>query len=379
MARPQIPSLERLRVVQLIPILRVGGLERVGTTLAIALHDRVERVVVCSKGGDPFEQILRDADVPVLHIPRPTPRLPQLAKSAFALARTLRHERPHVIHAHNPSAALAAFAARRIAHLPRIGIVTTYHGVMPDRVSRAARAMATGSDLVVGVGPSSTDALLRGGLDPARARTVHNAVAPIPTRDRDDVRREFDALDADLIVTVGRYVPEKNQALLLDAVARLRADHPRLRLLIVGHGVLEQDLRAHVAALGLEQVATITGERSDAVDITAAADVFALSSDSEGLPLVLLEAMALGTPVVSTDAGGVRDAIVDGVTGLLVPVGDVSRLAEGVHHLLTDRELAARLSNEARSTLAETSSTTTMTDQYLELYLEAVALRRATT
>ena len=366
----------RLRVLQVIPVLYVGGLERVATTLTIGLSSRVERVVVCSHGGDPFATVLAAAGIEILPIPRPRPRPKALLLSAFAISRALRRERPHVVHAHNPAAGIAAWLARLIARMPRVPIVTTYHGVVPGRVSLASRVLAATSNVVVGVGPTSTRALVDAGLEPTHARTIHNAVAPDPQRGSAEVREEF-AADAGLIVTVGRYVDEKNQALLLQAVARIAPDFPGLRVLIVGDGPLEPDLRSLVSSLGLGEVATITGERTDAVDLTAAADVFVLSSDSEGLPLVLLEAMSLGTTVVSTDAGGTGDVVEDERSGLLVPTRDVDALADALRRLLAEPELRARLAATAREAVASTSSPEVMVSAYLALYQELVERRRA--
>jgi glycosyltransferase involved in cell wall biosynthesis len=377
MPQPASTPVSELRVLQLVPVLRVGGLERVATTLSLALHERVARVVVCSKGGPPFEPALRAAGVPVEHVPRPTPKPGQLARSTWALARVLRREQPHVLHAHNPAAALAAVAARRLAGLPHTAIVATYHGVLPGRVGRATRVLAAAADAVVGVGPSSTRALLDAGLADATARTIHNAVDATTSRSADEIRAELDAADAELVVTVGRYAAEKNQALLLEAAARLAPSRPRLRVVLVGDGPLEDDLRRRVVELGLDGVATVTGERGDAVDVTAAGDVFVLSSDSEGLPLVLLEAMAAGTPVVATRAGGVADAIEHERTGLLVPVGDAGALAEGIARLLDDAGLRARLAGEARRFVERTCSPAAMVDRYLELYVEVVDRRRS--
>lgn len=368
-------------MLQIIPVLRVGGLERVATTLCIELVERVERIAVASMGGDPFEPMLVAAGVPVIRVPRPRANARRLVTSSLGIARAIRQERPQVIHAHNPAAAITAAIARVLAGRPRLPIVTTYHGVMPDRVGRAARTMEAVSTLVVGVGPTSTAALVHGGLDASRARTVHNAVEPVREREPADVRAELDATDAELVVSVGRYAPEKNQVLLLEAAAKLTASHPRLRVLLVGDGWEhdEESVATRLAELGLEGVATMTGQRTDAVDIIAAADVFALSSDSEGLPLVLLEAMTVGTPIVSTAAGGVVDVIEDGETGLLVPIRDAERLAEALDRMLTDAALRERLAENGRAFVARAASPRAMADAYAELYLEAVSPRRRDT
>ena len=375
--------LERLRVLQIIPALAIGGLERVGTTLSVGLVGRVERVVVCSAGavgytgGAPLAQELADAGVEVILIPRPKPRPPgRYLRSVKALAAAFRRERPDVVHAHNPGAAVAAAVARRLARRPEIAIVTTHHGVTAERTRHAARALAASSDIVVGIGPTVTKDLRAAGVPESKSATVFNSVAVEPGRPGDEVRRELGAEDAELVVNVGRYVEEKNQQLLLDAVARLRADRPRLRALVIGYGTLGDDLRKHVRELGLEDVVQITGPREDAVAIVAAADVFAMTSAEEGLGLVVLEAMAVGCPVVATSVGGVLDTVRDGETGLLVPAGDPDAFAEGLARALDDPDLRRRLANNGRDLVRREFSVETMGDRYAELYISAVQRRR---
>ena len=172
-------------------------------------------------------------------------------------------------------------------------------------------------------------------------------------------------------MTVGRYVAEKNQALLLEAVTHI---DPPPRTLVVGYGPRENELRELAVSLGLHSV-TVTGERNDAADLIAAADVFALSSEHEALPIVVLEAMALGTPVVSTDVGGIPDVVTDGETGLLVPSGDAPALARAIELVLGNRGLADDLAAAGRRFAAEHCSVAAMTGSYLELYTEEIARR----
>jgi len=362
-----------LRVVQVIPSLWQGGLERVATSLTYALAESpaVERVVVCSSGGEPHTSDVTAHGIPLELIPRPSPQPVALLRAATALARVLRREQPHVVHAHNPGAAAASGLARVLAGTRRTAIVTTFHGVVPSRIGRARRALAS-SDLVVGVGPSTTAALVDAGLPAERAVTIINAVEPTPARDEADVRREFGADRLPLIVTVGRYFTEKNQRLLLEAVALL--DRP-VRALVVGYGPTEAELRARAAELELGDAAVITGERHDAADLIAAADVLALSSTREALPLVLLEAMALGTPIVSTDVGGVGDVVTDGETGLLVPPNDAPALAAALERVLDDPDLAARLAAAGKRYTDEHCSVRAMVSDYLSAYTDAIARR----
>src|SRR4029079_480818 len=106
-----------------------GGAELVAVNLAFALKDRVQRLVVASSGGEPYTEELRAGGVELALVPRPWPRPCPIVRSARALARVLRRERPHVIHAHNPGASAAAWLARRLAAPPGTAIVTTHHAV----------------------------------------------------------------------------------------------------------------------------------------------------------------------------------------------------------------------------------------------------------
>lgn len=371
-----LPADEQLRVVQVIPTLKTGGLEHVSTTLAVGLAGRVERVVVCTAGGPAYERRLHDAGIEIVPVTRPKPpTLRRVVRTARELARVFRAERPHVVHAHNPAAALAAALARLLGRMPGIALVATYHGVSPTRLAVARRAFMTGTDVVVGIGPTATEALRAAGVPEDRAATVFNAVDVVRRREPAEVRAEFGAEEAELVVTVGRYVPEKNQALLLEALALIAPRHPRLRALLVGFGRLEEELRSHVARLGLDDVVVLTGAREDAVDLAGAADVFVLSSAEEALGLSLIEAMTLGRPVIATRVGGIVDLVEDGRTGLLVETNDAGALAAGIERLLDDRELAARLAEAGAEHARRTFSVETMVDGYLDAYRQATERR----
>lgn len=380
MAPEPEPDPRRLRVVQVIPYLGFGGLERVAATLTAGLAPRVGRVVVCSSGGGVFEELIERAGVPLEWIPRPKPASPRRFLRAIpAIARVLRRERPDIVHAHNPAAAIACAIARTLARQRQAAIVTTFHGgsaIPALRMPRAVRTLALTSDIVVGVGPTTTRDLLDSGLREDRVVTVANGVEVVIERSRAEVRDEFGLDRAELVVNVGRYVEQKAQHVLIDAVALLAGDRPHLRALIVGEGDLEHALRERAAARGVDDVVRLTGPRRDAVDLTAAADVFVLSSAWEPLGLVVLEAMAAGVPVVATAAGGVTDLVRHEETGLLVPVGDAEALASAVARLLDDPSLAERLTAAAHVLVRERFSVGAMVEGYLDVYERAIHARR---
>jgi len=183
---------------------------------------------------------------------------------------------------------------------------------------------------------------------------------------------------ATVLTHVGRFAPPKNHALLIEAFAQVRADAP-LYLLLVGGGELENAVREQVAALGLQERVRFLGVRADVADILRASDVFVLSSDYEGNPLSVLEAMAAGLPVVSTAVGGVPELVQDGATGLLVTAGDAHALAEAIVQMGRDPMRRAVMGDAARQTALQRFDVRVMSRAYAALYqqlLHACATKR---
>jgi glycosyltransferase involved in cell wall biosynthesis len=174
---------------------------------------------------------------------------------------------------------------------------------------------------------------------------------------------------ATVLVHIGRFAPPKNHALLIEAFAQVHSDAP-LYLLLVGGGELENAVREQVAGLGLQGRVRFLGVRADVADILRASDVFVLSSDYEGNPLSVLEAMAAGLPVVSTAVGGVPELVQHGATGLLVPAGDARALAEAMAQIGFDAPLRAAMGDIARQTALERFDVRVMSHAYAKFYLE---------
>lgn len=145
-------------------------------------------------------------------------------------------------------------------------------------------------------------------------------------------------------ITVGSMRPEKNQKLLIKAFAYVRKKNPNTQLTIVGDGTLKPEIEKLIAAYHLQDAVNLTGIVSNVGDYLASADAFVLSSDFEGLPLSLLEAMACGLPIVSTKCGGTVDIIDDGVNGYLVDINDIGQLSDAMYRVtLLSEELRLRM------------------------------------
>lgn len=175
-------------------------------------------------------------------------------------------------------------------------------------------------------------------------------VPPPPTpEDRARARRALGLADGDEAVGIlAALRPEKDHDLLLRAVARLAPARPALRLVLIGSGAREQELRSLAADLGVADRTVFAGFRPDAVALLAGLDVKCLVSVQETFPTSVLEAMAAAVPVVMTDPPGVPDLVVDGVTGLRIPVGDADALAAALTRLLDDPAERARMGSAGR-------------------------------
>ncbi|MGH3072982.1 MAG: glycosyltransferase family 4 protein, partial [Gaiellaceae bacterium] len=184
-----------------------------------------------------------------------------------------------------------------------------------------------------------------------------------------DVRRELGLDDASLVIgAVGRLAPVKGHASFLDAAKLIVQEEPRARFLLVGNGPLQRQLRAQAAQLGLSDACLFLGDRADVYDLVAAMDVFVLPSLNEGIPMALLEAMALNRPVVATDVGGVPEVLEDGVTGLVAEPGRPGGLARGIAALLGDAERAAGMGRAGRDVARERFSREQMAAATAEIY-----------
>jgi glycosyltransferase involved in cell wall biosynthesis len=170
-----------------------------------------------------------------------------------------------------------------------------------------------------------------------------------------------------LIGAVGRFSGEKGHRYLIEAMALLAPRLPGARLVLVGYGALEGDLKSRAAGLGVDGRVTFAGER-DSAELLGGFDLFIQPSLYESQGLAILEAMAAGVPVIASDVGGVRDAVTDGRTGVLIPPADPRSLADAILRLAADPELSGRLAAAAARDVRERFSLAAMIESYAGLY-----------
>lgn len=289
----------------------------------------------------------------------------------FRLARWFRAYRADVVHTHNELPLIYGAPGGKLA---RATVVHSKHGTVA--VSRRAhllrRVAATAADLFVAVSEATAEvARATGECAPDKLRVVINGtdLSRFPAEEgaRARIRGELGIpMDARVLVTVGRLVKEKNHALLLRAVAPLlRSDR---RLVIVGDGPMRDDVRALVDALPEREFVHMTGGRRDVPALLAAADAWVLSSDTEGLPIGLLEAWAASLPVISTAVGGIPATVEHEKTGILVPRGDQDALAAALARAFDPSEQLRRMAERGREHVVRTYSAEEMAKTYFELY-----------
>ncbi len=174
-----------------------------------------------------------------------------------------------------------------------------------------------------------------------------------------------------IIVCVGRLVEEKDYGNLFSALECLKKiGRDDFHLVLVGDGGLRKSLEEQVKRKGLSACATFAGIRTDINKLLPGADLFVMSSKSEGLPVALLEAMACGLPVIATSVGGIPEVVENGKNGLLVPPGDSNALAAEIDRALNDLELARQLGRNARKMVEQSFSRDKMVGEYTNLYLK---------
>lgn len=361
-----------MRILELVPTLGVGGAERVVSLLAGGLRDLGHEVVVVSLGpseGSWIEGELVGSGVAVHFLDkgagldlRVVPRL----------ARLLRRLRPDVIHTHLHvlKYLLPARAAWRTAP-----VVHTLHNLAEreaEALDRRLQQQVFGRGVhAVAIGEAVAASVVQVYGRPAAA-TIPNAVPvdalQVPEGTREAVRAEL-GLDprSPVVLAVGRLDAQKDHALLLEALARPELQALDAHLLVAGEGSLRGALEARAARLDLAGRVRLLGVRSDVPRLLAAADVFALPSVYEGNPLVVMEALAAGRPVVATAVGCVPE-LVDDQTGRLVAHGDADALARALHAELSQPEAARERGEAARQRARERFDVPVMARGYAALF-----------
>jgi glycosyltransferase involved in cell wall biosynthesis len=359
-----------MRIVQLVDTLEIGGVERIAVNLALSQRSAGHTpLLYCMFKGGALADEARAAGIPVLEFHK---KPGFSVNMLLALSRQLLRDVPDVLHTHNPGVhhygAVAAWAARvPVVVNTRHNPVTSFGHLFEGRYYRAVMPL---TDRIVFVCEATRRYLvLQQRLSNKKSSVIIHGIDLEPFLKRPAApgsaspRVRFGA--------VGRMVPEKAHSILIDAFAQVAYRLPEAELRIVGGGPLEAELRERARQKGLAERVRLEGVNHKIADFLRDLDVFVLSSISEGMPLVILEAMAAGLPVVSTRVGGVPEVALEGVVSVLCAPGSADELAAAMYRAATSADLA-RMGREAREMAIAKFGLAQMWRSYETVYLQSL-------
>jgi glycosyltransferase involved in cell wall biosynthesis len=301
--------------------------------------------------------------------------------AAFRLTRILRDLGPDLIHAHDSHAvSMASMALSTIGDRRRPPLVISRRVDFHLRRNAFSRWKYRQVDAAICVSDAIRAIAIEDGIPEVSAFTVHDGIQieHVQSQPAADVRKEFWLAAGSLVAgNIAALVPHKGQRYLVDAAPALVRALPDAHILIFGEGELEQALHRQIRHLGLEHHVRLVGFRSDVLSLLKGLDIFVMSSITEGLGTSILDAMAASKAVVGTTAGGIPEAVEDGVTGLLVPPHNSAALADAIVRLLQDEPLRRRMGEAGLDRVRALFSVDRMVEGTLAVYERVAGTRRA--
>jgi glycosyltransferase involved in cell wall biosynthesis len=366
--RTDMPPEKPLRILQVITPSRIGGAERSTTSLCEHLVQAGHEVIVACKRGHPLIEVMREVGLDVRGVSLSGKG--NLA-APFLLARLARDERVDLINTQLSTAALWGSVAGRLAGIPTVATVRALN-------TKTAYTLA---NRIIAVSSAVKVHLMAQGMPAERIDVVYNGIDPSRYRltlTRQEARGQL-KLDEESVVfaVIGHLSTKKGHAVFLNAaawIAERSADH---HYLFAGEGSERDKLERQAHHLLLADRVTFTGFRPDIMPIYAAADVIVSPSIAgEGLPRALLEAGLLGRPVIGTRLSGTPEIVEEGVTGLIVPPGNVAALAEALHCLAIDPARRQRMGIAAMERVSRRFTIPAMVAGTLSTYRRVVGGKR---
>jgi glycosyltransferase involved in cell wall biosynthesis len=366
-----------IRVLHVVTDFRSGGAERVAASLLRTSDpEQFDVAAITLRGpfGSALERTLAKDGIPVWYMGKDKGFDPSVVAQ---VTRAMRRFRPQVVHTHT-YALRYAFPYMLFRRIP--AMVHTVHNLAEREIEwygRWVNRLAFRRGVVpVAIASEVADSIRRVyGIDDFPL--IPNGI-PVdkfrgPSMDRESWRKKEGFAPTDVLyVCVAGLRPQKNHPLLLEAFHRGPASDPRAHLLSAGAGTLKSRLETQIGALGLQEKVHLLGHRSDVPDVLNAADVFVLSSDYEGNPLAVLEAMTAGKAMISTAVGGVPE-LVEGGCGLLVPPRDAQALSRAMSHLLENPDARKLMGEMSARRAVERFDVRAMTEAYEDLYRWLIA------
>jgi len=344
-----------------------GGQNQVLLT-ARGLRARGHEATIIAHPDGELRRRLRETDdlIPL------TPRTEMDVLAGWKLARLLKERQPDILHAHDAHAvAIAALAMSFVRTSIPTRVVASRRVIFQLGQNIFSRWKYRQVDRFICASSFIRTVLADDGISPTRLDVVYEGVdlVNLDTAPRVNLHEIFSLPEgAPIVGNVGALDPDKGQRYLIKAAQLVIRKIPNAQFLIVGQGVLEETLRQQIKSLNLEKHVLLTGFRSDVLSLQKGFNVFVMSSLSEGLGTSVIDAMACGRPVVSTNVGGLPELVDPGKTGQLVSPHDPRSLAEAILSILQDKTLQVRYGHAASRRARQLFSADRMIDETVEVY-----------
>ncbi len=373
-------------IAHILPFPSVGGTEHATLRIAKAVDPRrFASIAFCLREAEPVRKVFTECGVPCTTYDPPVPSYRHGAayvRSSVTLARELLRRQVDMVHCADLLAAHEVALAGRLAGLPVLCHIRNRF----EDISRRDRSFLWPVQKFVFVS-RNTWRQFAYAVSPERGTVIYDGIdIPATADDADDrvsVHREFGIPEhAPIIGMMARVAPQKDFGTLARAAARILKSQPNARFLIAGDYASRKNhehylrVQADVQACGVAESFIFTGYRDDVPRLINALDVFVLSTHSEGLPLVILEAMARGKPVVATAVDGIPEVVQDAKSGLLFPHEDHETLASHIAGLLKDRAWGRRLGEAGRHLVRSAFSSTQFAESMNAVYESLLTPRR---
>jgi glycosyltransferase involved in cell wall biosynthesis len=372
-------------ILFLIGSLELGGAERqMATLIRHLMAGGVKCCLFVLESPGPVYDSLKGIDLTIYEggyrRKSPIPRKAlQLIRSQLRLFCLLAKHRPDAIHAYLPLTNFMGALAGRLSGIPLVITSRRALGTHQDRyrgwrffdiLSFRLSHMVTANSHAVG-----RDTLKRDLGNASKLKIIYNGIdsAPFETAkpDRETVRKALGVqFHEKVVISIANLIPYKGISDLIESAAGVMKTMPAVKFLFVGEDRgIQRELEAKAHGLGLSRHVAFLGRRLDIPELLAASDLLALSSHEEGFSNVILEAMAAGLPVVATDVGGNREAVMEGITGWLVPPGDPNAMAEKILDLLCNNEKAVSWGRRGQERVKKMFTIGRMVDAHRKLYV----------
>ena len=371
---------KKIHVMQVTFGMPIGGMERVIIDLCRYIDpDRYRFSICCTSVRGPLADLIEAEGVPIIYCENQS----RVAKylRGLELSRVFRKSDIDILHTHHMPAFIDTVIGTRFARVPVL-INTDHCKNYPDKkhLMVMERMASYFADEIVAVSNHTRHEMIHyEKIRPEKVSVIYNGVNIKLTRNEppEVLRKEIGLKMDDFVIgTVGRAVDQKGFDLLLRSVPYILKQFPDTKFVIVGGGEREQDLKRLASELKISGQVIFTSWRRDAVDLIQTFDVFALTSVFEGMPMVLLEAMALSKPIVATSVGGVPEVVQNGYSGSVIDRRDPELLAKALMELIHDQDLAQKMGSHGRIRYEQYFTAEKMASSYEKLYRKYLERKR---